>query len=29
LASLLAYPELLGLLGLTAVLNLWDLSING
>jgi len=29
LASLLSYPELLGLLALTAVLNLWDLSING
>ncbi len=29
LASLLAYPELLALLALTAVLNLWDLSING
>ena len=28
-ASLLAYPELLGLLALTAVLNLWDLGING
>ena len=28
-ASLLAYPELLALLALTAVLNLWDLSING
>jgi 4-amino-4-deoxy-L-arabinose transferase-like glycosyltransferase len=26
---LLAYPELLGLLGLTALLNLWNLSING
>ena len=26
---LLARPELLGLLGLTAVLNLWNLSING
>ncbi|HUA72233.1 MAG TPA: glycosyltransferase family 39 protein, partial [Solirubrobacteraceae bacterium] len=29
LASLFAYPELLALLALTAVLNLWDLSING
>ncbi len=29
LASLVAYPELLALLTLTAVLNLWDLSING
>ena len=29
LASLVAYPELLALLALTAVLNLWDLSING
>ena len=29
LASLFAYPELLTLLALTAVLNLWDLSING
>ena len=29
LASLFAYPELLALLTLTAVLNLWDLSING
>ncbi len=29
LASVLAYPELLALLALTAVLNLWDLSING
>ncbi|MBV8219288.1 MAG: glycosyltransferase family 39 protein, partial [Solirubrobacterales bacterium] len=29
LASLLAYPEVLALLALTAVLNLWDLSING
>jgi 4-amino-4-deoxy-L-arabinose transferase-like glycosyltransferase len=28
-ASLLAYPELLALVALTAVLNLWDLSING
>ncbi len=28
-ASLFAYPELLALLALTAVLNLWDLSING
>ena len=28
-ASLLAYPELFALLALTAVLNLWDLSING
>jgi 4-amino-4-deoxy-L-arabinose transferase-like glycosyltransferase len=26
---LLAYPELLGLLGVTALLNLWNLSING
>ena len=26
---MLAYPELLALLALTAVLNLWDLSING
>ncbi len=26
---MLAYPELLGLLALAAVLNLWDLSING
>ncbi len=26
---MLAWPELLALLGLTAVLNLWDLSING
>jgi 4-amino-4-deoxy-L-arabinose transferase-like glycosyltransferase len=29
MASLLAYPELLALLVLTAVLNLWDLGING
>ena len=29
LVSLLAYPELLALLVLTAVLNLWNLSING
>jgi 4-amino-4-deoxy-L-arabinose transferase-like glycosyltransferase len=29
LASLFAYPELLALLALTGVLNLWDLSING
>ena len=29
LASLFAYPELLALVALTAVLNLWDLSING
>jgi 4-amino-4-deoxy-L-arabinose transferase-like glycosyltransferase len=29
LASVFAYPELLALLALTAVLNLWDLSING
>jgi 4-amino-4-deoxy-L-arabinose transferase-like glycosyltransferase len=29
LASLVAYPELLALLALTAVLNLWDLGING
>jgi 4-amino-4-deoxy-L-arabinose transferase-like glycosyltransferase len=29
LASLFAYPELLALLALTAVLNLWDLGING
>jgi 4-amino-4-deoxy-L-arabinose transferase-like glycosyltransferase len=29
LASLFAYPELLALLTLTALLNLWDLSING
>ncbi len=29
LASLIAYPELLALVALTAVLNLWDLSING
>jgi 4-amino-4-deoxy-L-arabinose transferase-like glycosyltransferase len=28
-ASLVAYPELLALLALTGVLNLWDLSING
>ena len=28
-ASLFAYPELLALLALTAVLNLWDLGING
>ncbi len=28
-ASLFAYPELLALLALTGVLNLWDLSING
>ena len=29
LGRLLAYPELLALLGATAVLNLWNLSING
>jgi 4-amino-4-deoxy-L-arabinose transferase-like glycosyltransferase len=28
-SRVLAYPELLGLLGLTALLNLWNLSING
>jgi len=29
LASLVAYPELIALLALTAILNLWDLGING
>ena len=29
LSALVARPELLGLLGLTAILNLWNLSING
>jgi len=29
LARLLAYPELLGLLAVTGVLNLWNLSLNG
>ena len=29
LAAVLAYPELLALLAVTAVLNLWDLGING
>ena len=28
-AALLARPELLGLIGLTTVLNLWNLSVNG
>ena len=29
LASLVAFPELIALLALTAILNLWDLGING